>query len=193
MNDTTIILIIIAVAVAALSFMTGNKTANKKVKNENIDNSKKEPELYPYEKKNILTKAEYSFYMTIKPLCDKYNILICPKVRLEDIVDIKKGTENKLKYRGYIKSRHIDFILCDNKLHILAGLELDDNSHRDNTDQIKADNFKNKLFETIGVTLFRVKMSEGYYITQFNDILKTLGYIKEENVNDKPDTTETNS
>lgn len=182
MNDSTIIIIAIIVIIiaAALSFMTGNKTATKKANKETSDTPSKEPEAYPYEKKNILTKTEYSFYMTIKPLCDKYNIIICPKVRLEDITTVKKDTENKLKYRGYIKSRHIDFIICDGKLHILAGLELDDNSHENNANQIKGDNFKNKLFETIGIKLFRVKVSEGDYTTQFNSILKALGYIKDE-------------
>ncbi|MDE7211838.1 MAG: DUF2726 domain-containing protein, partial [Lachnospiraceae bacterium] len=34
-----------------------------------------------------------------------------------------------MKYRGYIKSRHVDFLICDSALHILAALELNDPSH----------------------------------------------------------------
>lgn len=180
MNERFIMGIVIIIVAVVIYFIAENQNARKRDNNENNIKTKdnKEPDIYPYEKKNILTKAEYSFYMTIRPLCDMYNIIICPKVRLEDIAEVKKDTDNKLKYRGYVKSRHIDFMLCDNKLHILAGLELDDNTHKNNVDQIKSDNFKNKLFETIGLTLFRVKMSEGDYTAQFNNILKALGYIK---------------
>lgn len=176
MNETLIIGVIIVMAAAVLYLIAENQ--NVRIQSAKEKKDAKEPDIYPYQKKNILTKAEYSFYMTIRPLCDMNNIIICPKVRLEDIAEVKKDTDNKLKYRGYIKSRHIDFLLCDDKLRVLAGLELDDNSHKNNADQIRSDNIKNKLFETIGLSLFRVKMSEGNYTAQFNNILKTLGYIK---------------
>lgn len=191
MNERFIMGIVIIIVAVVIYFIAENQNTRKRDNNEKNIKTKdnKEPDIYPYEKKNILTKAEYSFYMTIRPLCDMYNIIICPKVRLEDIAEVKKDTDNKFKYRGYVKSRHIDFMLCDNKLHILAGLELDDNTHKNNVDQIKSDNFKNKLFETIGLTLFRVKMSEGDYTVQFNNILKALGYIKTGNTISPTNTT----
>ena len=83
---------------------------------------------YPYEKKMLLTAVEYRFYRILKEQCDRYHLLICPKVRMEDFLSVT-DRRNVYKYRGYIKSRHIDFILCDSDLHMLAGLELDDPSH----------------------------------------------------------------
>ena len=67
---------------------------------------------YPYKQKYLLTKNEYKFYKTLKTICDQKQIIICPKVRLEDFIEVKEN-ENKQKYRGYIKSRHVDFLLCD--------------------------------------------------------------------------------
>lgn len=60
-----------------------------------------------------------------------------------------------MKYRGYIKSRHIDFIICDKNLHILFGLELDDKTHSYNKAK-KADNFKDELFKIIQIPLERL-------------------------------------
>lgn len=144
--------------------------------------SKKKPEkdraqicnTFPYAPKNLLTKAEYSFYNVLKVKCDNNNLLICPKVRMEDFISVT-DKQNYMKYRGYIKSRHIDFILCDNKLHIIAGIELDDNSHN----QPKAkntDEFKNQVFAKIGLPLYRVKISDGMYETKIENILNNLSH-----------------
>ena len=64
------------------------------------------PQILPYEKKFLLTKAEYAFYQILKKECDKNNLLICPKVRLEGFITVT-DKEHYSKYRGYIKSRHI--------------------------------------------------------------------------------------
>lgn len=130
------------------------------------------PDQIPYEKKMLLTKAEYSFYIKLKEECDKNNLLICPKVRMEDFINVT-DQKNYTKYRGYIKSRHIDFIICDNKLHIKAGIELDDNTHK--KEKIKQiDELKEKIFKQISLPLFRIKMSDGYYKDQIQGIINTL-------------------
>lgn len=99
---------------------------------------------YPYEKKMLLTKTEYAFYVLLKKECDKNNLLICPKVRMEDFLTVTDPDKNK--YRGYIKSRHIDFIICNSKLYLLAGIELDDPSHY-NISSAEIDLMKDKIFE----------------------------------------------
>lgn len=112
-----------------------------------------------YKKTQLLTKAEYVFYNALKQKCDENNLLICPKVRLEDFIQVTAQEKNK--YRGYIKSRHVDFLICDKKLHILCALELDDTSH--NTQKAKAtDNFKNELYKTINLPLYRIKTIDNY-------------------------------
>lgn len=114
-----------------------------------------------FEKKNLLTKAEYYFWKKLKLKCDEHEVLICPKVRMEDLVNVKcEDQKTKQRYRGYIKSRHIDYILCDKDLNIIAGIELDDNSHT-NKNVKKVDDLKNDVFAAIGVPLIRVKASGG--------------------------------
>lgn len=115
---------------------------------------------YPYRRKYLLTKTEYRFYKELRGVCDKKNIIICPKVRLEDFIDVTCA-EERAKYRGYIKSRHVDFILCDNDLNILAAIELDDYSHNSES-AIRIDEFKDNLFKQIGIPLNRIKVTSDY-------------------------------
>jgi len=128
---------------------------------------------YPYKKKMLLTKTEYAFYNILKMKCDKKNVLICPKIRMEDFLEVT-DKQNKLKYRGYIKSRHIDFMLCDSKLNLLAGIELDDKSHNEK-EAAAIDHFKNRVFQTINMPLFRVKvMKAEQYCIQIDNILNKI-------------------
>lgn len=93
----------------------------------------------------LLTKTEYGFWKCLKQKCDEKGFIICPKVRMEDFLSVTvKDKKQLMKYRGYIKSRHIDFMICDSALHILAGLELDDRSHNSANAQ-KTDLFKTRF------------------------------------------------
>lgn len=112
-----------------------------------------------YKRRMLLTKTEYSFYGILKKKCDAASLLICPKVRLEDFVEVI--SKEKMKYRGYIKSRHVDFLICDSKLRVLAALKLDDTSHNSAKAQA-SDNFKNDLYKTIHMPLFRIKTNDNY-------------------------------
>ena len=98
--------------------------------------------------------------MNLRKFTDEKQYIICPKVRLEDFIDVTNKQE-LYKYRGYIKSRHIDFLICDNKLHIKFGVELDDKTHNSNKAK-NTDEFKNKLFDTIQIKLYRININDNY-------------------------------
>jgi len=118
---------------------------------ENIDYS-------VYKKKLLLTKREYAFYKSLKPITDKYNLHILAKVRLEDIVSVSNNLPYKEKNaaRNRIKPRHIDFVLVDQDFYLKLAIELDDNSH-DTAKAQKIDQFKDKLLETTGIPLIRIR------------------------------------
>lgn len=159
------------IALLIIEIIAGALLANKKKESNNDANVEKCTH-YPYEKKHLLTNTEYKFYKELKEKCNEKNILICPKVRMEDFL---KVTEKKayMKYRGYIKSRHIDFILCNSDLQIIAGLELDDNSHNTKKAQ-QTDKFKNNVFQKIGIPLHRVKTSKNGYEQEINSLIEKL-------------------
>lgn len=113
-----------------------------------------------YYKSSLLTKPEATFYNILKYKCDMNELTICPKVRLEDFIKVHDIRE-KQSYRGRIKSRHVDFLICDQYLNPLCGIELDDSSH--NTWKArKADKFKNELYQAINLPLYRVRTGTNF-------------------------------
>lgn len=164
-NITTIVTILAYLLIVSLPIIIGIKTLigpNDKVeKNLNTNNTTK---IYPYKKRNILTNTEYNFYKTLKEECDKQNFIICPKVRMEDFLEVTTRNE-RFKYRGYIKSRHIDFIICNQEMKMLCGIELDDYSHYNRKAQ-KNDKFKNDVFKSIDIPLYRIVVGHGSYKEQ---------------------------
>ena len=148
MNTSTIIILLLIVALIIIVELL--------VKNTKTPKEEKRITEYPYKQKYLLTKTEYKFYKTLKPLCDQNQIIICPKVRLEDFIEVT-SKDNKQKYRGYIKSRHIDFLLCDTSLYIKAAIELDDNN----------------IFKAINIPLYRINVIEQDYETKLKEIINT--------------------
>ncbi len=92
---------------------------------------------------------------------DKY---VMAKVRLEDILQVShKVKDGRLRwqYRGRIKARHVDFVLCDAAGRFLCAIELDGNSH-ENAQAKMVDNFKDAIFNHAGLKLFRVKIEDNF-------------------------------
>ena len=111
-------------------------------------------EKLPYEmNETILTERERSFYRILRPIADKLELQICPKVRVADIVSIKKGTRDWQKWFNKIRSKHVDFLLCDYDMNIVLIIELDDRRHE--TERAKKnDALKNAIF---GNKLVRIR------------------------------------
>lgn len=131
----------------------------------------------PYTKRPLLTQTEQTFFKILFHEALKRRLLVCPKVRLEDIIYVT-DRNNLYKYRGYIKSRHVDFVLLNNYCETVAAIELDDPSH--NTKKaIKTDLFKNELFQTIKIPLIRIYVGANY-IDEINYAFDTLNFPKAE-------------
>lgn len=115
---------------------------------------------YPYERKDLFTKTEMIFFQILRGKCQEKNLMVFPKVRMEDYINVV-GTKDILKYRGYIKSRHIDFIIADEQGNLKAAIELDDWTH-ENIKAKEKDMFKNTIMQKIGIPLYRVKVGENF-------------------------------
>lgn len=116
----------------------------------------------PYSRKMLLTGYEYKCYKLLKPLADKYNIHIMSKVKIIDFISVNRGLKKEecYSYICKIKQSHVDFVFCNpDNLYPLACLELDDNTHKSLKAQEK-DNFKNEVFKSAGIKLYRINNLE---------------------------------
>lgn len=110
---------------------------------------------YPYRARPILTKREYKFYLLLRKEAYKRHMIVCPKVGVKDLLEVTTRKQY-MKYFRQIAQKHIDFVVCDEDLHVLFAVELDDSSH-DTKAARKRDVFKDRAFKAAGVPLKRIR------------------------------------
>ena len=116
-----------------------------------------------YQARYVFSKNEWHQYMKLKEIADVRGFVICPKVRLLDIIEPRKGAKKYKTLFYKIQAKHVDFLICDQKMYIKAIIELDDNSHNQ-TSRKERDDFVDSILRSVGYKVIHTK-----YIT--NDIL----------------------
>lgn len=112
----------------------------------------------PYIKVPLLTDAETQFYHYMRNhLCQIEKIVIFPKVRLADIVNVDENLTRDNKYLWKITNKHVDFLICNAfTLETICVVELDDYTHE--TEEGKArDLFIMQVLYEAGIKIARVK------------------------------------
>lgn len=127
----------------------------------------------PYKTTYLLSKCESNFYNSLKPVCDKYGYVICPKVGLKDFIAVT-SKKDYLKWFRKISQKHVDFLICDKNLKPLMAIELDDSSHELEQAR-KNDEFKNELYKELNFPLVRVRAAQYY---RYQDIDSFISKIK---------------
>ena len=85
-----------------------------------------------------------------------------------------KGTENRFGERSRIKSKHIDFVLCDREnIKPLIAIELDDSSHS-RPDRIDRDNFIDKALGVAGLPILHQRVQQTYNTQELEDKITAL-------------------
>ena len=119
---------------------------------------------YAFERKRyIMSPAELKFFKELQTASDN-NWQIFSKVRLEDIISVKDGLDKKEAFalRNRIKSRHIDFVVCDkDTMEIQVCVELDDSTHQQKK-RIQRDDFVNQALSSAGVRIERIPVKSFY-------------------------------
>jgi hypothetical protein len=101
---------------------------------------------------SLLTPTEFAFYQVLIQIVGDKGI-VCPKVRLADVVGVVPGTEKYMAHLGRISQKHIDFVICNPQtMEPLFAIELDDKSHQKERRQ-ERDTFVNEVFQKVGIRL----------------------------------------
>lgn len=109
-----------------------------------------------YQARQLLTKREYQEYLKLKQYADAKEWLICPKVRLLDLIEPKRGMGNRQTLINKIQSKHVDFVLVDQEMKLIGVLELDDSTH-DRADRQQRDSFVRDALEGAGITMIQTR------------------------------------
>lgn len=159
------------VSVAVLVYFAANKLTQKK------------PDSAPpyFRTERLLGKAERSLYGVLKQVVGKHYDIFC-KVRVADLLDVKKGLSNSERQIAYnkIQSEHCDFVLCKpGDAGIVAVIELDDRSHNASK-RIERDDFIDQTFKEAGIPLLRIKAQATYSGSRIaRQLQQALGMTRE--------------
>lgn len=118
-----------------------------------------------YEATPILTQNEFRNYQTLNQAAMQKGYMVNCKVRLADIVKPRNDPQYMSRF-GKIKSKHVDFVILDNRMKVRAIIELDDKTH-DRADRQKRDEFVDSILQECGYKVIHTR-----YITP--DILDTV-------------------
>lgn len=157
----TFILLLAFIVFAILFIKEKSKTtsgANKQSIRPEPESTEKEvlPIAGAYQKKWLLTYNEKDAYKALKAICDENNLHLMTKVRLLDLVEPIKGNPKYKSYLYKIQAKHIDFVICDEKLVARCMIELDDNSHNQ-TDRIARDQFVDQVLQSVGYKILHIR------------------------------------
>lgn len=145
----------------------------KKPENEKIEETFQKPEEKIFQAKkeikfavnNILNKNELNFYNQLLNFVKWKNVFVFSKVRLADFINIDEKNITfweKMWFFNKIKSKHIDFVITDQKSNIKYLIELDWYSHYKDYQTIKNDRFKEEIFKDLWLKLIRFKNKSFY-------------------------------
>lgn len=84
---------------------------------------------------------------------------VCPKVRIEDFITASGAERNRL--RGYIKSRHVDFLLVDADWKPLLVIEVDGSSHH-RQERKARDELIDRVLKSAGIPIVRLRVGENW-------------------------------
>jgi hypothetical protein len=121
----------------------------------------------------LLTPAERSFYGVLMQAVAGRAVIVAMKVRLVDLVEVKKGVEKWQSWKNKIISKHVDFVICraDTTEPILA-IELDDKSHA-RAGRVERDKFLDECLAAAGLPLVRIAAARAYSVAEVQAAIAT--------------------
>lgn len=139
-------------------FRQSSTKAKKSSENPPIEVNEKEnlPIKGAYQKKWLFSYNEKDAYKALKKLCDTHGLNLMSKVRLIDLVEPIKGNPKYKTYFWKVQAKHVDFVICDEKLVARCIIELDDSSHKQESRK-ERDIFVDEVLQSVGYEIFHVQ------------------------------------
>ena len=117
---------------------------------------------FPYGRRRyLLSIAERRFFAALIKAVPAGICVFC-KVRLADLVFVRREAECDNTHFNRIQAKHIDFVLCDlRSSNVRLVIELDDKTH-DRRDRQNRDAFVDELLSHVGITILRFRARAEY-------------------------------
>lgn len=154
--DAILAIIAIALLVLFLRQRTETKKAKSAAPTAEPETLQELPIKGAYQKNWLFTYNEKDAYNKLKPIAQELGYTVFAKVRLLDLLEPVKGNPKYKTYFYKIQAKHVDFVLCDEKLIARYIIELDDSSHNA-ADRKKRDEFVDQVVTSVGYKIIHVR------------------------------------
>ena len=159
--------LLIAVLVIAVCYLLWKNNQQVKKKKQPISAEKGESEKeatgltsetikHAYQKKWMFTYNEKDAYRKLLEIVTPMGCTVFAKVRLFDLVEPIKQNPKYKTFLYKIQAKHVDFVICDQKLVAKYIIELDDNSHNSESRKVR-DQFVDTVLESTGYKILHTK------------------------------------
>ena len=129
---------------------------------------------YPYEKvSSLMTDSELTFYTVLKQsIAYDSDLLLFSKVRMADIIQVAKDSQNWRGHFNRIQAKHVDFLICSaDTLEPILIIELDDKSHN-RPERIARDQFVDAAMDAADLPILHLPVQD-YDADELRDIIYT--------------------
>jgi hypothetical protein len=145
MNTTLIYALIVIGIIALLAALVGKKHGSKLTESR-----------WPYHAIKVLSKPEQVLFFRLLEALPEYVVLA--QVGLSRVLQVDKGAGSG-KWFNVISRKSLDFVICAKDFTVIAAIELDDATHKQQ-DRMKADFDKDKALSSAGIKLIRWKVNQ---------------------------------
>ena len=122
-----------------------------------------------YDRGYLMTPSEEIFFKRLCEYVKDKDYIVCPKVRLGDVIDIEKKRWHRIwnfigrpwTVSGKLNRSHIDFVLIGKKNSMIKlAIELDDPKTHHSPYARYHDKIKNEAFKHVNIPLLRFQKAE---------------------------------
>ncbi len=126
---------------------------------------------------SLCTRRELLLWRSLNDvLQDEDNLVLCPKVRIGDLVNVTASGKKGFSLLMKVNKKHVDFVVAEmDTLKPVLAIELDDSSHQ-RWDRKKRDAFVDQVFASSGIPLLHVTTLRGFSQNAFVHMLKRVRY-----------------
>jgi len=117
----------------------------------------------PYRRTDaLLTASERALYRALRPVAESAGAEVFPKVRLDDVIQVRKGAADYSLHRSRIAACGIDFLLCDQSRFVpLLAVQVEGIA-RDREKGEGLERFLPEALEAVGVGFLQVPARASY-------------------------------
>ena len=115
----------------------------------------------------LLSKPEKCFYKVLRETFSMYTILA--KVRLADLIEANVHPRWQTNF-SRIRSKRVDFVICDASFSPLVAVELDGPSAK-SVDQPEGDNLVDRILKEASLQVVHVPRQERYFHNELRQLL----------------------